>query len=73
MRRFDKTKAKMTRDFHCFLNPDFLCLLQTVVATALVMMVAGYDTTAQTMSYMAYELAMNPGKILSPINNDIIG
>ena len=43
------------------------------MATALVMMVAGYDTTAQTMSYMAYELAMNPGKILSPINNDIIG
>ena len=31
----------------------------TLVATAMVMLVAGYDTTAQTLSYIAYELAMN--------------
>ena len=29
----------------------------TLVATALVMLVAGYDTTAQTLSYIGYELA----------------
>ena len=29
----------------------------TLVATALVMLVAGYDTTAQTLSFCAYELA----------------
>ena len=34
----------------------------TMFATALVMFVAGYDTTAQTLSYAGYELAMNPGK-----------
>ena len=31
----------------------------TLVATALVMLVAGYDTTAQTLSYIAYELVQN--------------
>ena len=29
----------------------------TLVSTALVMLVAGYDTTAQTLSFCAYELA----------------
>ena len=32
----------------------------TVVSTALVLLVAGYDSTAQTMSYMAHELAKHP-------------
>ncbi len=31
-----------------------------MVATAMVMMVAGYDTTAMTLSYVCYELAKNP-------------
>ncbi|TRY75154.1 hypothetical protein TCAL_08536 [Tigriopus californicus] len=31
-----------------------------VVATALIILVAGYDTTAMTMTYCAYQLAMNP-------------
>ena len=30
----------------------------TIVATAMVMLVAGYDTTAQTLSFIAYELTM---------------
>ena len=32
----------------------------TIVATAMVMLVAGYDTTAQTLSYCLFELARNP-------------
>ena len=32
----------------------------SIIATAFIMIVAGYDTTAQTMSYAAYELAKNP-------------
>jgi len=32
----------------------------TVVATALVLLVAGYDTTGMTLSYLAYELSKNP-------------
>ncbi len=32
----------------------------SVVATALVLLVAGYDTTGQTLSYAAFELARNP-------------
>ena len=31
-----------------------------LIATALVMFVAGYDTTAQTLSFVGYELAKNP-------------
>ena len=45
--------------------------LQTVIATALVVMVAGYDTTAQTMSWMAYELARNKGKVSQKIVDKI--
>ena len=29
----------------------------------MVVMIAGYDTTAQTMSWMAYEMAKQPGAI----------
>jgi cytochrome P450 len=32
----------------------------TVLATAIVLLVAGYDTTAMTLSYLAYELSKNP-------------
>ena len=32
----------------------------TLVATAMVMLVAGYDTTGTTMSYLCFELARNP-------------
>jgi len=32
----------------------------TIVATALVLLVAGYDTTGMTLSYLAYELSKNP-------------
>jgi cytochrome P450 len=32
----------------------------TIVSTALVLLVAGYDTTAMTLSYLTYELAKNP-------------
>ena len=32
-----------------------------VVATAMVILVAGYDTTGMTLSYLAYNLAKNPG------------
>ena len=32
----------------------------TIVATAMVMLIAGYDTTAQTLSFCAYELVKNP-------------
>jgi len=32
----------------------------TVVATALVLLVAGYDTTGMTLSYLAYEMSKNP-------------
>jgi len=32
----------------------------TVVATALVLLVAGYDTTGMTLSFLAYNLAKNP-------------
>ena len=32
----------------------------TLIATPLVMLVAGYDTTAQTLSYCGYELVKNP-------------
>ena len=31
-----------------------------IVATAMVLLVAGYDTTGMTLSYLAYELANNP-------------
>ncbi len=31
-----------------------------IVATAMVILLAGYDTTAITLSYVAYELARNP-------------
>ena len=31
-----------------------------VIATALVILVAGYDTTATTMSYIFYQMAMQP-------------
>ena len=31
-----------------------------VVATAMIFMVAGYDTTGLTLSYAAYELACQP-------------
>merc|ERR1711936_784087 len=31
-----------------------------VVATALILLVAGYDTTGSTLSYLAYELSKNP-------------
>ena len=31
-----------------------------VVATALVLLVAGYDTTGMTLSYLAYKLSKNP-------------
>jgi len=32
----------------------------TVIATALVLLTAGYDTTGMTLSYVAYEMANNP-------------
>jgi cytochrome P450 len=32
-----------------------------VVATAMIFLVAGYDTTGLTLSYAAYHLAKNPG------------
>jgi len=32
----------------------------TLVATAFIMLVAGYDTTGMTLSYLTYELAKNP-------------
>ena len=32
----------------------------TLIATAMVMLVAGYDTTGTTMSYICFELARNP-------------
>ena len=31
-----------------------------IVATAMVLLVAGYDTTGMTLSYMAYQLSINP-------------
>ena len=31
----------------------------TVVATSLVLLVAGYDTTGMTLSFLAYELSQN--------------
>ena len=33
----------------------------SIVSTALVIMIAGYDTTASTLGFTAYELAKNPG------------
>ena len=33
----------------------------TLVSTALVMLVAGYDTTAQTLSFLFWVLARHPG------------
>ena len=33
-----------------------------IIATAVVILVAGYDTTANTMGFMYYMLALNPGK-----------
>lgn len=42
----------------------------TMVATAMVMMVAGYDTTAITISYAAYELAKNP-EIMEKLQEEI--
>ena len=32
----------------------------TIVATSLVMLVAGYDTTGMTLSFLSYDLAQNP-------------
>ena len=32
----------------------------TLVATAFIMLVAGYDTTGMTLSYLTHELAKNP-------------
>ena len=32
---------------------------EVVTATAMIMLIAGYDTTATTMSYLCYELALN--------------
>ena len=32
----------------------------TLIATPMIMLVAGYDTTAQTLSYCAFELVKNP-------------
>ena len=32
---------------------------KTLVATAMIMLIAGYDTTGQTMAYMSFELARN--------------
>ena len=31
-----------------------------IIATAMVILVAGYDTTGQTLSFLSYELAVNP-------------
>merc|ERR1711911_141078 len=31
-----------------------------IIATAMVILVAGYDTTGQTLSFLSYELASNP-------------
>merc|ERR1719495_339797 len=33
---------------------------EAIVATALVIMVAGYDTTGSTLSFVCYQLAKNP-------------
>ena len=32
----------------------------SIIATAFILIVAGYDTTAQTLSFAAYELATHP-------------
>ena len=42
----------------------------TLVATAMTLMVAGYDTTGQTMSYICFELARNP-KIQRRLQDEI--
>ena len=34
---------------------------EQVISTATILLMAGYDTTATTMSYVLYELAINPG------------
>lgn len=41
-----------------------------VIASAMLMLVAGYDTTAQALSYTGYELAMNPD-IQRKLQNEI--
>ena len=33
---------------------------EVIVATALIILIAGYDTTSATLSYCAYELVKNP-------------
>lgn len=34
---------------------------ETIVSTAMVLLVAGFDTTSMTLSFMAYHLSQNPG------------
>ena len=41
-----------------------------IISTAMIMLSAGYDTTGQTLSYILYELAVNP-EIQEALYNDI--